>query len=184
MAVAVAVAVVLAAQHFPHEVDDWEGLPSNSRMWMAWKTTFRLAHLKLQHQLLALGGGDLLGWAHGVLPEAAPTIGRLKKAFDSLALAATNNMAILQQLTAANLALTTTVTTLTATDKKLVDAAARAKGGGTPAVTPMTPGRGVRPRGPCSLATTAGRMGINATNTTPVPPAATWLWAIAMMPQL
>jgi hypothetical protein len=79
-----------------------------------------------------------------MLPEAAPTIGQLETALDNLALAATNDTAILQQLTVANLALTTTVTMLTATNKKLVDAGARAKGGGTPAVTPMTPARGVR----------------------------------------
>jgi hypothetical protein len=91
-----------------------------------------------------LEGGEPLGWAHGVLPEVAPMIGRLKTALNNLALAATNNKAILQQLTAANLALTTTVKTLTATNKKLVDVAARAKGGGTPAVTPTTPARGIR----------------------------------------
>jgi hypothetical protein len=89
------------------------------------------------------GGGEPLGRAHGVLPEAAPTIGQLKIALDNLALAATNDMAILQQLTTANLALTTTVTTLTATNKKLVEAAAREKGGGTPAATPTNPARGV-----------------------------------------
>jgi hypothetical protein len=50
-------AAVLVAQHFPHEVDDWEGLPSSSRTWAAWKTAFCLAHLKRQHQILALGGG-------------------------------------------------------------------------------------------------------------------------------
>jgi hypothetical protein len=80
-------------------------------------------------------------------------------ALNNLALAATNNTAILQQLTAANLALTTAVSTLTATNKKLVDAAARAKGatnkklvdaaarakgGGTPAVTPKKSERGVQ----------------------------------------
>ena len=60
-------------------------------------------------------------------------------ALDNLALAATNNTAILQQLTLANLALTATIRTLTATNKKLVDAVARPKGtpaAGTPAVTP------------------------------------------------
>jgi hypothetical protein len=93
---------------------------------------------------IGLGGGEPLGWAYGVLPEAAPTIGRLETALNNLALAATNNTAILQQLTAANLALTTTVTMLTATNKKLVDAAVRAKAGGTPAVTPATPAREVR----------------------------------------
>ena len=31
-------ASVLAAQHFPRKVDDWEGLPSGSPTWPAWKT--------------------------------------------------------------------------------------------------------------------------------------------------
>jgi hypothetical protein len=105
---------------------------------------FHLAHLKRQRQILALGGGEPLGRVHGVLPEVAPPTSWLEKALDNIALAATNDMAILQQLTAANLALTTTVTMLTATNKKLVDAAARAKGGGTPAGTPTNPARGVR----------------------------------------
>jgi hypothetical protein len=65
-----------------------------------------------------------------VLPEVAHAIGRLKTALDNLALAATNNTAILQQLTVTNLALMTTVTILTATNKKLVDAVASAKRGG------------------------------------------------------
>ena len=46
---------------------------------------------------------------------------------DNLVLAATSDKATVQQLTAANLALTTTVSTLTATNKKLVNAAARKK---------------------------------------------------------
>jgi hypothetical protein len=51
---------VLAAQHFPRKVDDWEGLPAAARTWTAWKTAFCLAHLKRQHQILALGGGKPL----------------------------------------------------------------------------------------------------------------------------
>jgi hypothetical protein len=98
---------------------------------------FCLAHVKRQQQILASGGGEPLGGAHGVIPAAAPAIGRLKTALDNLALAATNNTAVLQQLNAANLVLTATITLLTATNKKLVDAATR--WGGTPAATP---GRG------------------------------------------
>jgi hypothetical protein len=56
-----ALAAVLAAQHFPREVNDWEGLPTPNRTWLAWKTAFRLAHLKRQQQILALGGGTLAG---------------------------------------------------------------------------------------------------------------------------
>jgi hypothetical protein len=144
--VMMASAAVLAAQHFPREVDSWEGLPSTLPMWAAWKTAFRLAHLKRQHQILALGGGEPLGGAHSVLPAAALAIGRLETALDNLALAASNNAVILQQLTAANLALTATVGILTATNKKLVDAAARAKGtpAATPAATPARLGRSTK----------------------------------------
>ncbi len=64
-------------------------------------------------------------------------IGRLKTALNNLALVATNDTTVLQQLIPANLALTATIMLLTATNKKLVDAATRR--GGTPAATP---GRG------------------------------------------
>ena len=141
--VMMASAAVLAAQHFPREVDDWEGLPSAARTWVAWKTAFRLAHLKRQRQILASGGGEPLGGAHGVLPgTATPAIGGLEKALDNLALAATNDTAILQQLTSANLSLTATVATLTATNKKLVEAATkgtRTPAAGTPAPAAGTP---------------------------------------------
>ncbi len=66
---------------------------------------------------IGLGGGEPLSRAHGVLPEAAPTIGLLETALNNLALAATHDTAFLQQLTAAKLALTTTVIMLTATNK-------------------------------------------------------------------
>jgi hypothetical protein len=72
-----------------------------------------------------------------MIPTAAPAIGRLETALNNLALAATNNTAVLQQLIAANLALMAIITLITATNKKLVDAATRR--GGTPAATP---GRG------------------------------------------
>ncbi len=131
--VMMASAAILAAQHFPHDVDDWEGLPTAFCMWTAWKTAFRLAHVKRQQQILASGGGEPLGRAHGVIPATAPAIGHLKTALNNLALAATNDTAVLQQLIDANLALTATITLLTATNKKLVDAATR--WGGTPAAT-------------------------------------------------
>jgi hypothetical protein len=128
---------VLAAQHFPRKVDDWEGLPAAVRTWTAWKTAFRLAHLKRQCQILASGGGKPLRGAHGVTPALPPAMGRLKSALDNLALAATNNTAVLQQLMAANLALTSTIMMLTATNKKLVDSAVKtpSRGSATPAVS-------------------------------------------------
>jgi hypothetical protein len=69
-----------------------------------------------------------------VILAKAPAIGCLKTVLNNLALAATDNTVVLQQLIAANLALTATITLLTATNKKLVDAATCQ--GGTPAATP------------------------------------------------
>ncbi len=70
-----------------------------------------------------------------MLSAAGPAIEQLEVALNNLVLAATNNTAMLQQLTATNLALTATVGTLTATNKKLVDAASCPRGplAGTPA---------------------------------------------------
>jgi hypothetical protein len=166
--VMMASAAILAAQHFPREVNDWEGLPSASCTWTAWKTAFHLVHVKRQQQILASGGGEPLGGAHGVIPAATPAIGHLKTALDNLALAATNNTGVLQQLIAANLALTATITLLTVTNKKLVDAATRR--GGTSAATPgqgwtqaATPGWGWTQAATQAVTPAVTPVGIHAT---------------------
>ena len=104
------------------------------------------------------GGGEPLGGAHGVLPAAAPALSKLETTLDNLALAATNDTAVLQQLTAANLALTATIATLTATNKKLVDAG-RGRGtpaGGTPAGMPAEGGRSTKTPHPGNYCWTHG----------------------------
>jgi hypothetical protein len=118
-------------------VDDWEGLPAVDRTWRAWKVAFRLAHLKCQcqRQLQAAGGGEPLRGANSVITPPAATIDQIGKALDNLALAATNDTTVLQQLTASNLALTTANAALTAANKKLSEALAKK----TPATTPSTP---------------------------------------------
>ena len=74
-----------------------------------------------------LRGGEPLGGARGVLPADPPAaLNCLETALDNLALAVTNNTAMLHQLTAATLTLTNSVATLTATNKRLVDVAAMA----------------------------------------------------------
>ncbi len=135
--VMMALAAVLAAQHLSCEVDDWEGLPAALRTWQAWKVAFRLAHLKRQCQLKALGGGKPLGGAHGLIPTAASTMDHIGEALKNLALAALTNTTILHQLTVANLALTASVISLTAVNKKLADALVCTKGCAAPA-TPAT----------------------------------------------
>ncbi len=135
-------AAVLDVQHFPREVDDWEGLPSLSCTWPAWKVALHLAHLKHQRQLQALGGREPLGGAHTVIPTATPTINCISAALKNLALAASNDTTVLEQLMAANLALTASVTLLMAANKKLADALARNKDGAAPAAAPaMEKGR-------------------------------------------
>jgi hypothetical protein len=44
----IALAAVLAAQHFPQEVREWEGHPAVGRTWRAWKVEFRQAHIRRQ----------------------------------------------------------------------------------------------------------------------------------------
>ncbi len=129
--VMMASAAVLAAQHFPCEVDDWEGLLARACTWQAWKVAFRLAHLKCQRQLQALGGGKPLGGAHAVIPTAAPNMDCIGEALKNLALVASNDTTVLQKQTTANLALTALVTLLMAANKKLADTLARSKGGVT-----------------------------------------------------
>jgi hypothetical protein len=80
-----------------------------------------------------------LGSAHTVLPAPATTINHLRAALDILALAATNDTTVLQQLMSSNLAHTTFDTMLTAANKKLVEVLAKAKLVSHPAVTWGTP---------------------------------------------
>jgi hypothetical protein len=136
--VMMASAAVLAAKHFPREVDDWEGLPAVDRTWRAWKVAFRLTHLKRQRQIQASGGGEPPRGANSVLPAPAVTINRLGAALDNLALAAANDTTVLQQLTTANLALTTSNASLTAANKKLSEALAKVPGAPAPS-TPRLP---------------------------------------------
>ena len=105
-----------------------------------------------------------------------PATGGLEKALDNLALAATNDFAILQQLTAANLSLGATIATLTATNKKLVEAG-RTRGtptAGNPASGDPAAPPAVR-RGPLNhiRETTVGHMVIASTAPIPVPPVLT-----------
>jgi hypothetical protein len=138
--VMMALGAVLAAQHLPCEVDDWEGSPAIDHTWRAWKVAFHLAHLKRQRQLQASGGDEPLGGTNAAIPAPAASINHLGTALNNLALAVANNTTVLQQLMAANLALTTLVTTFTAANKKLAEALAKAKGDPAPGATPSTPG--------------------------------------------
>ncbi len=159
--VMMASAAVLAAQHFPGEVDDWEGLSAINRTWRVWKVAFHLGHLKRQCQFQASGVGGLLGSAHAAIPAPAATINRLGTALDNLALAAANNTTVLQQLMVSNLALSLPITMLAMANKKLAEALANAKLTSPPAAMPGTP-RPVRSTNTPFRGNTVGCMAINA----------------------
>ena len=68
-----------------------------------------------------------MGGANGVFPPTGPSSGQLEAALYNLALAASTDSAILQQLTAANLELTKANAVLMATNKALVESATKAQ---------------------------------------------------------
>ena len=70
----------------------------------------------------SVGGGEPLRGAHSVLPAPATTIDRLGTALNNLALTAANDTTVLQQLTVANLVLTTSNAMLTVANKKISEA--------------------------------------------------------------
>ncbi len=134
---------------------------------------FCLAHLKCQRQLQAFGGGQPLGEAHLMTLAPASTIDPICTALDNLALVASNNTTVLQQLTATNLALTASVASLTTANKKLAEALAK-KGVATPAKAMVL---GVRiHQTPLFQVIIAGPMDIGSANTTQVQPAETRPW--------
>jgi hypothetical protein len=143
---------------------------------------FRLAHLKRQRQILASGGGEPLGGAHSVLPAAGLVIKWLEAALNNLALAATNDTAVLQQLTAANLALTATVGTLIVTNKKLVDVASRLRG--PPAGTPVGGARPAKTPFPGNYCWTTATASARSTRVqlAPTKPLATALTPLLQIP--
>ncbi len=80
-----------------------------------------------------------MGSIHAVTPTPVANIDRLGTALNNLGLTVANNTTGLQQLMAFNLALSSLVTTLTAANKKLADALAKAKPTSPPGATPEAP---------------------------------------------
>ncbi len=91
------------------------------QIWSAWKVAFCLAHLKHQCHLQTLGGGKPLGRARLMTPAPPSTINHIGTAPDNLALAALNNITVLQKLMAANLTLMASFGSLLTTNKKLAE---------------------------------------------------------------
>ncbi len=68
-------AAVLAAQHFPCKVDDWEGLPAVDRTWRAWKVAFVSPTSNASTNCRHLGGVNRwVGLTPSYLPQLPPSI--------------------------------------------------------------------------------------------------------------
>ena len=105
------------------ETDEWEGRSANKKTWTEWKQAYLAAYVQGINRQRAGATDELFTRAANNIMPAATTdvIDALVGSLDNLALAATSNKTTLQQLTAANLALTTTVSTLTIANKKLTE---------------------------------------------------------------
>jgi hypothetical protein len=131
---------VLAAQHFPRKWMIGRAYRPLTARGEPGRLPSVLPTSNASTNSRLLGGGEPLGGANATIPAPAASIDRLGTALNNLALVAANNMTVLQQLMVANLALTALVTMLTAANKKLAEALAKAKGGPAPAAMPSTPG--------------------------------------------
>ncbi len=110
------------------ETDEWEGRNTNKKTWTEWKQAYWAAYAQGINCQRA-GATDepfTTRAANNIMPAATTdVIDALVGSLDNLALAPTSNKNALKQLTAANLALTTTVSTLTIANKQLTKIVAR-----------------------------------------------------------
>jgi hypothetical protein len=112
---------VLQSGDYEKETDKWEGRNASKKTWAEWKQAYLAACARgINRQPAGATDEPFTRVANNIM-LAAPTdvMDALAGSLDNLALAATSDKTALQQLTAANLALTSTVSTLTIANKKL-----------------------------------------------------------------
>jgi hypothetical protein len=98
----------------------------NKKTWTEWKQAYLAAYAwGINHQRAGATDELFTRAANNIMPAASTDVmDALAGSLDNLALAATSDKTALQQLTAANLALTTIVSTLTIANKKLTETVA------------------------------------------------------------
>ena len=141
---ATASTAVLAAQHFPRAIDEWEAMAPALKTWATWKTTYRAAHIARKRQLLAAGSGKPLNRAHAVTADDFPanTYDKLDSyLLDNLANAAAHEKLTLAQLVESNAMLTANNATLT-TSLAALTAAYTLLAGNAPNKPGLVPGAG------------------------------------------
>ncbi len=112
---------MLQSGDYKKETDEWEGRNASKKTWTEWKQAYLAAYARSINRQRAGATDELFTRASNNIIPAVPTdvMDALTGSLDNLALAATSDKSAFQQLTAANLALTTTVSTLTIANKKL-----------------------------------------------------------------
>jgi hypothetical protein len=118
---------VLQSGDYKKETDEWEGRHASIKTWTEWKQAYLAAYARgVNRQRAGATDEPFTRAANNIMPAAPPDVmDALAGSLDNLALAATSDKTALQQLTTANLALTTTVSTLTIANKKLTETIAR-----------------------------------------------------------
>ncbi len=118
---------VLQSGDYKKETNEWEGCNANKKTWTKWKQTYLAAYARgINRQRAGATDEPLTRAANSIMPAATTDVtDALAGSLDNLVLAATSNKTALQQSTAANLALTTTVAILTVANKKLTKMVAR-----------------------------------------------------------
>jgi hypothetical protein len=111
---------VLQSGDYKKETNEWEGRNANKMMWTEWKQAYLATYARGINPQRAGAMNEPFTTAANSIMSAATTnvMDALAGSLDNLALAATSNKTALQQLTVANLALTTTVATLTVANKR------------------------------------------------------------------
>ncbi len=143
---------VLQSGDYKKETDKWQGRNASKKTWTEWKQAYLAAYARgINHQHAGATDEPFTRATKNTMP-AAPTdvMDALAGSLDNLALAATSDKTTLHQLTAANLALTSTVSALTISNKKLTETVARFNSGaitvGHTDTKPCTPVRSVLQR--------------------------------------
>jgi hypothetical protein len=106
---------VLQSGDYKKETNEWEGRNANKKTWTKWKQAYLAAYARgINHQRAGATDEPFTRAANSIMPAATTDVmDALVGSLDNLVLAATSNKTALQQLMAANLALTTTHTSAT-----------------------------------------------------------------------
>ncbi len=112
---------ILQSDNYKKETDKWEGCSAAMKTWAKWKHAYLTTYARGINRQCAGASDKPFSQAANLvmLPAAHVVMDALAGLLDNLGLAATTNRTTVQQLTAANLLLTTLVATLMAANKKL-----------------------------------------------------------------